>query len=248
MQERIKKLLDQVSETDRVELIMLNNGFVAATKDHQSQNNRETLKAWRSLRSDLASFLDQLENKYQMANDETKDEIFNSKAAVHRWLEDNGWKISKTQFYDHCKESRLLPSKEDGKYRLKAVEKYARLHVSMAETGKKVNEALEAKQEKKLDIELAREEVRLEREKHDLATRQGKYINRDDHELAIVGRVVAFMAHLNHSIQQSAPDWVDLVDGDQSKVDHLVAAISQSVEQRMGDFAADIEIDVILEC
>lgn len=175
------------------------------------------------------------------------DTNFKSKIAVHRWLEENGWQISKSQFYDHCKDGLLRPAKADCKYRLKAVKKYAAIHVKKAETGQKENVREEKMREQKLEFALQREEVGLERERFELSAKQGKYIARSEFELAVVARAVAFMAHLNHTIQAGVPDWIDLAGGDQSRAPELVEAISRAVEQRMGDFAADAQFDVILE-
>lgn len=172
---------------------------------------------------------------------------FKSKIAVHRFLEEQGWQISKSQFYDHCKEGRLRPSRTDGKYLLSAVEKYAKLHCRRVDTGEKVNDRLERKQEQKMDLDMRRSEVQLQQAEHDLKVKQGRFVPRSEFELAIVARAVAFMAHLNHTVQQGVVDWIDLVEGDQSRAPELVDAISTAIEQRMGDFAADAEFDVVLE-
>jgi len=175
------------------------------------------------------------------------DTIFKSKIAVHRWLEENGRQISRSQFYDHCKLGLLRPHKSDGKYRLSAVQKYAKLHTRSLETGQKENDLLDKMQQEKLEVDLDTSKIKRDRERHDLAVKQGKFIPRSEFELAIVARAVAFMAHLNHTIQQQAPDWIDLVEGEQARAPELVDAISKAIEQRMGDFAADAEFDVILE-
>lgn len=172
--------------------------------------------------------------------------IFKSRIAVHRWLEDNGWQISRSQLYAHCKDGLLRPAK-DGKYRLKAVEKYATIHVKKAETGQKVNDLEEQIRQQKLEISLEREVTALDRERFEQQKRQGKFVARDDFEMAIVARAVTFMAHLNHSVQSSVPDWIDIVEGDQLRAPELVDAIIKTIEQRMGDFAVDAEFDVILE-
>lgn len=175
------------------------------------------------------------------------EQIFPSKIAVHRWLIDNEWKISRSQFYDHCKDKLLRPAKKDGKYHLRAVKKYASLHVARTDTGMKVNDKLDKMHEEKAEVELEREKVKLEKDQHDLNTKKNKYILRTDFEQAIVARAVTFMAHLNHSVQSNIGDWIELVDGDQEKASLLVDAISEKVGQRMGDFATDAEYDVILE-
>ncbi|SDP29040.1 hypothetical protein [Desulforhopalus singaporensis] len=173
--------------------------------------------------------------------------IFTSKISVHRWLLENGWQISKTQFYDHCNEGLLRPRKSDGKYDLKTVKKYANLHVRKLETGQKESDREIQMREEKLSIALEREKMGLESDRFNLEKKKGKYVAVSDVELMIVGRAVAFMAHLNHTVQQSVPDWIDIVNGDQSMAPQLVEAISRSVEQRMGDFAVNAEFDVILE-
>ncbi len=174
-------------------------------------------------------------------------ETFKSKAAIFRYLDEQGeWTVSRSQFYAHCKERLLRPDKE-GNFSLQAVEKYAKKNLREAATGRKVTEKLDRLHEEKMEIELDQAKVKLEKDQHDLDTRKGKYVSRADFELAIVSRAVAFMAHLNHAIQANTPDWIELVNGDQQRAAELVHAVSEVVEQRMGDFAADAEFDVILE-
>lgn len=173
-------------------------------------------------------------------------ENFSTKKAALEHLQADGWQIGQSQFYKHCKEMLLRPEKEGG-YSLKAVEKYAAINLRRTETGQKVNDKLDRMQEERLEVELATAKVKLTREQHDLGVKQSRFIPRDEFELAIVARAVAFMAHLNHTIQSSVPDWIDIVEGDQARAPDLVATISEAIEQRMGDFAADVEFDVILE-
>lgn len=173
--------------------------------------------------------------------------VFKSKSAVFNYLKGHGkWSISKSQFYKHCAD-RLLRPGTDGKYTQQAVEKYAKQYLKDATTGRKETDRLDRMHEEKLKVELNSAKVKLEKDQHDLDTRKGKFVSRDDFELAIVSRAVAFMAHLNHAIQANTPDWIELVNGDQQRAAELVHAVSGVVEQRMGDFAADVEFDVILE-
>lgn len=174
-------------------------------------------------------------------------EVFKSKAAVFRYLKEQGeWAVSRSQFYAHCNDRLLRPDK-DGQFTLAAVNKYAKQHLKDAETGRKSSDRLDKLHEEKVEIELRQAKIKLEKDQHDLDTRKGKYVSRDDFELAIVSRAVAFMAHLNHAVQSSVPDWIDLVGGDQRRAAELVHAISEVVGQRMGDFAADAEFEVIFE-
>ncbi len=174
-------------------------------------------------------------------------DVFKSKAAVFRHLEEQGeWTVSRSQFYEHCKDRMLRPDKE-GNFSKQAVDKYAKKHLREESTGRKVTEKLDRLHEEKMELEVSQARVKLARDQHDLDTRQGKYVSRADFELAIVSRAVAFMAHLNHAIQANTPDWIELVNGDQQRAAELVHAVAEVVGQRMGDFAADAEFDVILE-
>lgn len=244
MQQRIAVLIKVVSDSDKMELVMLNNALVAATNNSKKDPSPGNVKEWRKLKADMMDLLDILESKYEISNSDTV--IFRTKKSVLEYLLGNGWKISQSQFYDHCKIGLLRPAKGGG-YPLKAVVKYAELHVKRADTGEKEAEWETKIREEKLTISLDRERVGLEREQFDLDARRGKYIPRAEFELAIVSRAVAFMAHLNHTVQESVPSWIDLVGGDQGKAPQLVEAISRKIEQRMGDFAAEDEIEVILE-
>lgn len=178
---------------------------------------------------------------------ESREDLFVTKLDVWRFLRADGWDIGRSRFYDHCRDGLLRPDPATGKYKLSAVEKYAKLHVRLAATGSKLNEKFSRMQEEKLETELKREKVRLEKEIHDLKVRQKKFVPAHEFELAIVARAVAFMAHLNHAVQAGVPDWIDLVDGDQTRAAELVAAVSGVIEQRMSDFAADAEFDIFLE-
>lgn len=173
--------------------------------------------------------------------------LFKSKAAVFRYLEEQGeWTISRSQFYDHCDDRLLRPGK-NGNFTMEAVKKYAKLNLKNAATGRKSSEYLDLIREEKMSIELSQAKVKLEKDQHELDTKKGKYVSRDEFELAIVSRAVAFMAHLNHAIQANVPDWIELVDGDQLRAAELVHAVAEVVEHRMSDFAVDAEFDVIFE-
>lgn len=171
---------------------------------------------------------------------------FRTKKEAYEYLVGAGWKIGQSQFYKHCSQNYLRPS-EDGTYAQKTVDKYAKTWLKQVATGQKVNERLDKMQEEKLEADLRASKFKMEEAEFNLGIRKNKFIPRDDFELAIVGRAVAFMAHLNHTVQSEAADWIDIVGGDQSRAPELVQAISRAIEQRMGDFAIDAEFEVILE-
>lgn len=174
------------------------------------------------------------------------DDTFASRLDAWRYLQDSGWQIGRSQFYAHCKEGRLRREKS-GVYTQAAVDKYARLHCRLAETGEKVNDRLSRMAEEKAETELSREKLRLDREQHELSVRKGEYVPRDEVELMIIGRAVALMAHLKHLVQMRSPEWIELVDGRQDRGAELIGAILTGIEAHLATFARDVEFEVIME-
>jgi len=233
--------ISMLSPALKVEHTIRYNAKITSMQAYNSDPTVANRKNWDDASEKLIAFIS-LVRKSAPSSPET----FSSKKEVLEHLLADGWQIGQSQFYAHCRQMLLRPEK-DGHYSLKAVEKYAAINLRRTETGQKVNDRLDRMQEERMEVELATAKVKLTQQEHDLGIKQSKFIPRDDFELAIVGRAVAFMAHLNHTIQSSVPDWIDIVSGDQARAADLVAAISEAVEQRMGDFAADVEFDVILE-
>ncbi len=170
-----------------------------------------------------------------------------SKAAVYRWLLDNGRSISESQFYSHCKEGLLRKKKGSKVFTLAAVQKYAKLHTKSADTGERDRDRLDSIQDELKEIELEKERLRLEELRHKQLVKQGKVISMEDHENAIVGRVVAFMAQLSHMVQRCSPEWIALVGGNQSMAPAFMESMLEEIGQRMSAFSADTEFEVLLE-
>ena len=173
-------------------------------------------------------------------------EAFPNRLAAWEYLREGGWQIGRAQFYQHCKEGRL-PRQQDGSYARRDVDRYAKHHCRLLETGERINDTLSRIAEEKAATELAREKVRLERDRHDLAVRRGEYIPREEVELMIVGRAVAMLAHLKSMCRMKAPEWIDLVEGSQERGRELIDAVEAGIEEHLAVFARDVEFEVLLE-
>lgn len=243
--ENIVANLDQI---ERGKYGGFRNAWVNAIKQHSSDTSSSSAKTVTDSKRLLEEFVDAVLTKYGQEEGQSGESAiaFRSQESVLEYLKNAGWKVSKSNLNRHCKEKLLRPS-EDGTYSQRAVDRYAKTWLKQIATGQKVNERLDRLQEERLEKELKAANLKLDREQFELDIRRGRFIPRDEVEVMIVGRAVAFMAHLNHMVQSGAPDWIDLVEGNQGRSPELVAAICEAIEQRMGDFAADVEFDVILE-
>lgn len=172
---------------------------------------------------------------------------FKSKAAVYRWLLDNGREISETQFYDHCTEGLLRKKRGEKVFTLAAVKRYAKLHTKVAATGEKERDHLDKMQDELREINLNTARLKMQEREHSLLVKQGKVVPIEEYENAIVGRQVALLAQLNHMAQKNIAAWIELVGGDKTRGPALLEAMLEEIAQRMSAFAADIEFDIILE-
>ena len=173
------------------------------------------------------------------------DDFFATKLDAWQYLQDSGWQIGRSQFYEHCKQGRL--PRKDGRYLRADVDRYAQHHCRAADTGEKVNEKLSRIAEEKIETELARDKTRLEKELMELAIKRGEYVPRDEVEQMIVGRAVALLAHLRAMAAMKASDFIALVAGDQRRQRDLIDALNENIEDYVAIFAKDIEFEVIFE-
>jgi hypothetical protein len=93
-------------------------------------------------------------------------ERFNNLHAVLAYLAGDGWKIKKSNLYQHRKHGKIIPD-TDGTFTRSAVDKYSKTFLKKIETGKRVTEAsddlqreIQSQQRKLNELKIAREELR----------------------------------------------------------------------------------------
>lgn len=102
-------------------------------------------------------------------------DTFDNLMAVLEYLTNNGWKAARNSLYRHQSQGKLLPE-SDGKYKQRAVDKYAKTFLKRTATGKRDQESSDElqrqilQQNRKLkDIEIKMNEIALLKE-------QGAYL------------------------------------------------------------------------
>jgi hypothetical protein len=246
----ISALIEQASPQDKVRITVYHNAVVKCTQAYQGDSTAAKMRDLRAAEEALARAVAEITAGVETENEtgeEEQEDIFNTRLDAWQYLQDSGWQIGRSQFYQHCKEGRLLRDRTTKKYLQAAVDKYAQLHCRLAETGEKVNDKLGRMAEDKATTELEREKVRLEKDQHDLAVRKGEYVPRDEVELMIIGRAIAMLAHLKAMVQMQSGNWIELVEGNQERAQELIGSLNRSIEEHLATFARDIEFDVILE-
>lgn len=243
----IASFLETLPPADRGKVIVFHNAVVKCTRAYQEDPTEIKLRNLRAAEQALAVEVERVQPTEAVQNevDDDQIDIFDNRLDAWQYLQDSGWQIGRSQFYEHCKQGRV--PRRDGKYRRDDVDRYAQHHCRLAETGEKVDKKRSRIADEKAEIELAREKARLEKDLHDLAVRKGEYVERDQVELMIVGRAIAMLAHLKAMVQMGAADWIELVEGRQDRGQELIATLIRSIEGHLATFARDVEFDVILE-
>lgn len=178
-------------------------------------------------------------------NDPATDKSLATILAVVDYLAAQGWRANKTTVYRHQQQGKLIPDK-DGTYQLKDVDKYAKTWLKQQATGKKVNEAIDALQRRKIDLEIQNQEEDLKRKKWNFEREQKKYIKRDEVELELAARAGILDAGLKHMVKSHAAEWIRLAGGDMARVGELIALVGRQIDEHMNNYAAQMEFDVTI--
>lgn len=176
----------------------------------------------------------------------TDNPQFNSIADVLEYLEDSGWRVTKTSLYRHQKEGKFLPQ-GDGKFSRRDIDKYAKTWLKEKSTGKRVNDRIDELQRKKLERELENLDIDYARKKLAHEKEQNKYIPKEQMEIELAARAGILDAGLKHWIQSRAADWIRTVDGDTKKVGELMNLMNRDLNEHINNYAAATEYQVIVD-
>jgi hypothetical protein len=179
----------------------------------------------------------------QGTNDE---QLFETIAAVLEYLETSGWKVTKTSLYRHQGEGKLLP-KENGSFRKKDVDKYAKTFLKEQSTGKKVKTLEDALQRKKLEADLRNLDLEHERKKLQHDRELGKYILREKMEIELAARAGILEAGLKHWIQSGAAGWLRLGEGNVKKAGELISAMIRDLDEHINGYAQAREYELVID-
>lgn len=184
--------------------------------------------------------------KDQRFIEDGSEKNFHNLASVLKHLQNEGWKITKPSLYRHQKEGKLLPDK-DGSYNFRAVAKYARTFLKLTATGKRVSEATDELQRKKLVKEIARLELGLERDQFAMEKEKSLYIRREEMDIELAGRAGILIAGLKHWVQSRAAEWISLTGGNMKLTGELINAINRDLDEHINHYAANREYEVVFE-
>lgn len=234
--EAFELLISNKPASVRMKGVTLYNAYTKTLSSYQAESTTARLKDWQSAEAALSEFVHSLKEE---------SESFSSTAEVLAYLRDAGWKVTKTSLYRHLDQGKFAA--RDGLFRRGDIDRYARTWLKQKATGKRVNEATEELQRKKLEKELERLDIDIKQRRQDYDRDAGRLIPREQMEVELAGRAAILDAGLKHWINTNAMEWIRLADGDVKKVGELIFALTRSIDEHLNAYAQPQDFKIVIE-
>ena len=168
---------------------------------------------------------------------------FKKLSEVVKFLTEEGYKIKKSKIYLDAKAGYLVGT-EDG-FTLNDVLAYVHTQ-SLDKIADNKAGKLDALSEKRLEKEVEKLTIQVEKLTWDMDRDQGKYLLKEDVRIELALKISAFEAGFKHAVATNAQDWVSLVGGISEKSQILVERIHHAIDALLAEFAEVDELDLII--
>lgn len=175
-----------------------------------------------------------------------QEKWFDNVDEVIDYLAASGYVAKKSTVYRHRKDGKILP-KDNGKFRQKEIDRYAKSFLKEASTGQKIKTLEDQLQRKKLEQELKNLELEHERKKLQHDRELGKYVEREKMEIELAARAGILEAGLKHWVQSRAADWIRAVGGDVRKAGEMINAMIWDLDEHINSYAQAKEYELVIE-
>lgn len=140
------------------------------------------------------------------------------------YLNDSGYKVSKSQFSRDVK-AKKMPTNAEGHFEATALLGYAAAH--LVPTGQQVNSAVAKAQEQELSASTQLKSYKAKREKLRYEKEQGLLMLRTEHERELGKRALFFKSEVENFIDLHAAAIIHLVGGDDARLPDLEAFLEE---------------------
>jgi len=238
------EILDAASKPEQIEYTIHYKAVLKAAKAYGDEPSSARKKIWEESKRSLSDQEAHLMEKY--GKEEASPDTFATQQDVLAYLKAGGYKIEKSALSNHVRTRMLI--KKNGCFKRKDVDSYAELHLQSGATGQTEADKKTANlMERKLKAECQRTEEQALRAKIEREAVEDKLIPRDEVELELAGRAVALEAGYDHMVYTRAAEWIDVVCGDQSRVDRLIGAMLDAKNDWLNQYASTDEFVVAIK-
>ncbi len=164
--------------------------------------------------------------------------------AALTYLQDEGWDVAKTKFYDAVKAG--FPAlKEDKTLLITDLNAYARAYLKR-KAGADAGEAHAKDQAEKSNEEVLKLRAQRKKLELELSVMEKKYLPRADFAREMASRAVVLDTSLRHHFRSHAAEWIALVGGDPRKMDAFTAALDVGLNEGLNRFATLDQFQVMV--
>ena len=234
MDEIIRKLVDVVTEPERVELQLYQNAVVKCAKAYNETPSAANAKALEAAQDGLLRTAERLDDKYF-----NRRPAFKNRMEAYRWLSKEGYKLKKTKFYKDAAEG-AVAMQHDGAIWVSDVRAYATTLSKVKDVAGGVEE-IHAKKSKE---EIARIQLQNEKLRFELDRERGKYELKEDAQQRLVQTLLAFFACLRSRFLTDAVHVLHKVGGTPDKANLLKKLLEGILDDALYEAFAEGEIRV----
>lgn len=252
-QDILNKILATATPQEQAEIKILHNAQVATLKEYQTAQSAKTLKNWQTTKAAYQQEVESLAYRYGLLSGADQSttiktpESFAELKDVLGYLQQTGWQVSRSGIFKHQSDGKIKRDKQSSRFLLKTVEKYADNWLARAETGTNPKKDQSKMYDRKLTSEVRLKEAQAKKAELDLAVANGKYLLREDMERELVGRALILDSSFRHYLKNNAPEWIDLVGGDQKNLSILRDEMMATLDRVMNTFASTHDFVVELK-
>jgi len=164
--------------------------------------------------------------------------------AALKYLQDEGWEVAKTKFYDDIKKG-LVSLQPDKTLRQQDLTNYARANLKR-KAGAESGEAIAKDQGEKLHEEILKIRAQRENSQFDLAVKQKKFLPKADFAREMAARARVLDTYQAHYFRSNASKLIALVGGDLKKIDSFIEAIDKARKESLSRFATLDQFQVMI--
>jgi hypothetical protein len=170
-----------------------------------------------------------------------KIETFKNLLSVKDYLNNIGYKLSKTAIYEHARARKLKP-RDDGFYYVADVERYA--HAFLKQKNDPVNSVFVDVQKRKTVAEARKIEAQAEIVELKAKIMNGDYIEKASLERELSYRAMLFKVDLENFARKESPEICNLVKGNSSFIPELIEYMDNAFKMFLARYAEDREFTV----
>jgi hypothetical protein len=237
--ESFERLVAGKPEDVQLKAALLYNGIVIGSKAYKAAPTQANLRDWEAAEAAFKKFTAEIGGPLE-------GETLSNLSEVQDYLVSAGWKTSKTGLHRHHKEGKISPQ-DDGTYRIKDVNKYARTFLKQVSTGRRLTERLDQLQTQKLELEL--KNLNLENRRKERLEERDKenIIPLEQATREECAKFSSIQADLDHLVMSNVAGWIRLVSGDVTKAGDLINEILHGIDASFTKSGNDQDLMVNLD-